>query len=72
MQTLRDVYYTHIHDGQHSSLDHILVSREFYPLYAKRSWTFRGIEIFNDHLPDEKAKGTNDHGVVVARFKKGR
>lgn len=72
LQTLRDVYYTHVHDGQHSSLDHILVSREFYPQYAQRSWTFRGIEIFNDHLPDGKAWGANDHGIVVARFKRGR
>ena len=72
MESLRDVYYTYIHEGQHSSLDHILVSREFYGQYRDRSWTFRGLDVFNDHLAGEEDLGSNDHGIVRARFAAGK
>lgn len=67
----RDVYYTHIHDGIMESLDHILVSQEFYENSRKRIWTFDGMTVANDHLnfDDHKADGTNDHGIICAAFK---
>lgn len=67
----RDVYYTYIHQGVHGSLDHILVSEEFYPNSRKRVWSFDGLEVYNDHLNNEQHKtedGTGDHGIVRARF----
>ena len=67
----RDVYYTHIHNNSRESLDHILVSQEFYDNSKKRIWAFEGAEIINDHLnrEDHKETGTTDHGIVKATFK---
>ncbi len=67
----RDVYYTHIHQDIMESLDHILVSQEFYDNSKKRIWMFDGMVVSNDHLnfDDHKADGTNDHGIICASFK---
>lgn len=67
----RDVYYTHIHQDMMESLDHILVSQEFYDNSRKRIWMFDGMVVMNDHLnwDDHKQSGTNDHGIVAARFR---
>lgn len=69
-RSLRDVYYTHIYQNSLESLDHILVSQEFYDQSKKRLWLFKGMEIINDHLNDENHQetGTTDHGVVKATF----
>ena len=66
----RDVYYTHIHSDSHESLDHILVSQEFYDNSRSRLWAFAGMDIRNDHLntDEHKADGTTDHGIVRATF----
>ena len=66
----RDVYYTHIYQDFMELLDHILVSEEFYDNSRKRLWLFDGMTVSNDHLnfDDHKASGTNDHGIVCARF----
>ncbi len=66
----RDVYYTHIHQDIRESLDHILVSEQFYDNGKKRLWLFEGLAINNDHLnfDDHKADGTNDHGIIRAVF----
>lgn len=70
-RSTRDVYYTHIFNNIRESLDQILVSQEFYDNSRKRIWAFEGLEVNNDHLnfEDFKDRGTNDHGVVRARFK---
>ena len=67
----RDVYYTHIHQDIRESLDHVLVSQEFYDNSRKRLWMFDGLIINNDHLNfnDHKGLGTNDHGIIRATFK---
>ena len=67
----RDVYYTHIHQDMMESLDHILVSQEFYDNSRKRVWLFDGMVVMNDHLnwDDHATSGTNDHGIIRARFK---
>jgi predicted extracellular nuclease len=67
----RDVYYTHVHQDIRESLDHILVSEQFYDHSRKRQWLFDGLVINNDHLnfDDHKTSGTNDHGIVRAAFK---
>jgi len=69
-RSLRDVYYTHIHQNIKESLDHILVSQEFYDNSKKRIWAFKGMEIINDHLnkDDQKETGASDHGIVKAMF----
>jgi hypothetical protein len=67
----RDVYYTYIHQDIMESLDHIMVSEEFYENSRKRLWLFDGMTVNNDHLnvDDHKAAGTNDHGVICAAFR---
>jgi predicted extracellular nuclease len=67
----RDVYYTHIHQDIMESLDHILVSEQFYDNSRRRLWIFDGMTVRNDHLnaDDHKADGTNDHGIVCASFR---
>ncbi|MDO9131617.1 endonuclease/exonuclease/phosphatase family protein [Hydrogenophaga sp.] len=67
----RDVYYTHVHQDIRESLDHILVSQEFYDNSKKRLWMFDGLVINNDHLnfEDHKTLGTGDHGIIRATFR---
>ncbi|MGV6872273.1 endonuclease/exonuclease/phosphatase family protein [Pseudochelatococcus sp. B33] len=70
-RSTRDVYYTHIFQDMMESLDHILVSEEFYDNSRRRLWMFDGMTVNNDHLSfdDHKESGTNDHGVIRAVFK---
>jgi predicted extracellular nuclease len=67
----RDVYYTHVHEDLRESLDHVLVSEQFYDNSRKRQWLFDGLAINNDHLNDEdhRLTGTGDHGVVKVVFR---
>lgn len=67
----RDVYYTHVYNNSRESLDHILVSQEFYDNSRKRIWAFDGMQVVNDHLNEgnHKETGTTDHGIVKATFK---
>lgn len=67
----RDVYYTYVHEDLRESLDHILVSEQFYDHGRRRRWLFDGLRIANDHLDDEDhaLTGTSDHGAVAMRFR---
>lgn len=67
----RDVYYTHVYEDLRESLDHILVSEQFYDNSLRRRWLFDGLTIANDHLNDDehKAKGSGDHGIVRVHFR---
>lgn len=71
LQSLTDVYYTHVHQQARESLDHVLVSEEFYNASSERIWVFDELTIENDHLnyDDQKSRGSGDHGVVKAKFK---
>lgn len=66
----RDVYYTHVHEDLRESLDHVLVSEQFYDNSHRRLWLFDGLIINNDHLNDEdhRGRGTGDHGIVKVAF----
>lgn len=71
LRSLRDVYYTYIHQDIHGSLDHILVSEELYDNSQDRLWKFDKLDIFNDHLNGQNLNEDelpNDHGVVRAQF----
>ncbi len=67
----RDVYYTHVHEDLRESLDHVLVSEQFYDNSKRRQWLFDGLVINNDHLntEDHKLNGSTDHGVVQVHFR---
>jgi endonuclease/exonuclease/phosphatase family metal-dependent hydrolase len=67
----RDVYYTYVHQDLRESLDHVLVSEQFYDNSRRRLWLFDGLIINNDHLneADHRGRGTGDHGVVRVSFR---
>lgn len=64
---LRDVGYTHMHDGSYETIDHILVSEEFNP--ASRAPIGEVVEVMylNDHMTFKQAQAS-DHGLVLARI----
>jgi hypothetical protein len=66
----RDVYYTHVHNDLRESLDHVLVSEQFYDNSRRRLWLFDGLIINNDHINEENHRetGTGDHGIVRVDF----
>jgi endonuclease/exonuclease/phosphatase family metal-dependent hydrolase len=64
---MRDVGYTHMHDGSYETIDHILVSEEFNP--ASRAAIGEVVEVMylNDHMTFKQAH-TSDHGLVLVRI----
>lgn len=75
----RDIYFTHVFENHPETLDHVLVSEEFYDHSKKRLWSFVEMEVMNDHLnfsdesKSEKERllakiGATDHGIVRAEF----
>jgi len=67
LRSLRDVLYTHEHKGVQSIIDHVLMSEQFYDHSAKRKWSFRDMQVWNDHVSD-RDDASSDHGVIRARF----
>jgi hypothetical protein len=70
LRSFRHVYYTYVFKNKRESLDHILVSEEFYDHSRKRRWSFREMEVFNDHVGryEDKELGASDHGIVRTYF----
>jgi len=66
-RNLRDVNFTHVFKGRHETLDHILVSEQFYDYSKKRKWSFKELRVYNDFV-DDVDKSTGDHGVVASKF----
>lgn len=66
-RSLKDVVFTHIFDGRRETLDHILVSEQFYDYSKKRIWSFNNMRCFNDYLEDND-KSTSDHAALLATF----
>ena len=72
----RHVGYTHIYENKLETLDHILVSEEFYDHSPNRKWSFVETELWNDHLNDHFVRNRDnppklwpsDHAVVKATF----
>lgn len=64
---LRDIGYTHQHDGSMDTIDHVLVSDAFEPGASNAVGEVLEVVYVNDHLglrPPE----ASDHGMVVARL----
>lgn len=64
---LRNVVYSHIHDGSLDVLDHIFVSEEFHPHSRFQIAQVREVYCLNDHL-HKREPHTSDHGQMVAQF----
>lgn len=68
----RDVYYTHIHNGNYESLDHIFVSNHFIRTNPNSIAYVKYLQMWNDHLVDptisdeQQSVVESDHGQVVA------
>lgn len=71
-QSYEDYYFTHIHNGHHEALDHILVSQELVEDNPHHIGRIGYVKVFNDHLIDETQSDDDvpawesDHGQVVA------
>jgi len=74
-QSTGDFYYTHIYNSFHESLDHILVSEEFYARNPDRIAELDSVRLFNDHLIDETQTfdstplTASDHAQIVGRIR---
>ena len=66
-RSLRDVNFTYGFNGRLETLDHVLVSEQFYDYSKQRKWSFKEMRILNDFIED-KDKSSGDHGVVLATF----
>lgn len=63
---LRDVAYSHIHQGFAEVLDQIFVSEEFVPDSRFSLGDVRRVDYFNDHLNEGRDRIRSDHGFVRA------
>lgn len=67
-----DFYYSHIHNGHHDALDHIMVSQEFIEQNPKSIARIGMVKVLNDHLLDDTQSNQrikawqSDHGQVIA------
>lgn len=74
-RSYRDVYFTHLHNGFHESLDHILVSQEFVGENPNRLGQVEYVSNWNDHLIDDTLSEEHvqpwqtDHGQVVVTIR---
>lgn len=65
---LRDVGYTHVHDGNFETIDHVLVSEEFHPASPHALGEVLDVTYLNDHVIF-RAPDTSDHGAVLVRVR---
>jgi Endonuclease/Exonuclease/phosphatase family len=63
----RQVTYSHVHQDEPGTLDHILVSEEFLAASKFAQFKLQKLDYFNDHL-NERNPLTSDHGIVRALF----
>jgi len=65
---LRDVGYTHVHDGNFETIDHVLVSEEFNRASPHALGEVLDVAYLNDHVIF-RAPQTSDHGAVLVRVR---
>ena len=68
---LRDVGYTHVHDGNFETIDHVLVSEEFNPASPHALGDVLEVAYLNDHVI-LRSPDASDHGAVLVRIRLGR
>lgn len=57
-----------LHEGRHSTIDHILVSDEFHPASGKAIGEVCAVRYFNEHLT-QGVPQASDHGQVLAQLR---
>lgn len=68
LKSFRDIFYTHEFNRLKDTLDHILVSEEFFESSNDAKWKHEYTRVWNDFIEDD-LKFTSDHGVIKASFK---
>lgn len=68
LNSFRDVFFTHEHNRLRDTLDHVLVSEQFFSGSPDHHWSLRDVRIWNDFI-DDGDMTTGDHGLIRARFK---
>lgn len=68
-QWLRDVAYTHVHQGMPEVLDQILISEQFLNTSKYAIGEVLQVDYFNDHLKFAYEQRPTDHGLVRAQIK---
>lgn len=69
LKSFRDVFYTHEFNRLKDTLDHILVSEQFFEPSPDALWRHTQTKVWNDFLEDDE-KYTSDHGIIRAGFKR--
>ena len=67
VRPLRDVGYTHTHDGVMETIDHVMVSDAFEPGVPGAVGEVLEVIYLNDHLGLKRPE-TSDHGLVLVRI----
>lgn len=67
LKSFRDVFYTHEFNRLKDTLDHILVSEQFFEPSRDAKWRHTKTKVWNDFLEDDE-KYTSDHGIIRAGF----
>ena len=65
---LREMGFSHVHEGAAETIDHILVSREFYRHSPQAIGEVVEVRYLNEHLALRPA-ASSDHGQVLARVR---
>ena len=66
---MKDVAYTHIHQGMPEVIDQLFVSEEFLPDSKFSLGRVERVDYFNDHLKWDYADRVIDHGIIRAHIK---
>ncbi|MES2537070.1 MAG: endonuclease/exonuclease/phosphatase family protein [Pseudomonadota bacterium] len=64
---LRNVGFSHMHDGLYETIDHVLVSEEFNPASPHARGEVLDVSYLNDHLAFRQPQAS-DHGAVLVRI----
>ena len=64
---LRDVGFTHVHDDNFETIDHVLVSEEFNPASPHALGDVLEVAYLNDHVI-LRSPDASDHGAVLVRI----
>ena len=66
---MKDVAYTHIHQGMPEVIDQLFVSEEFLPDSKFSIGQVERVDYFNDHLKWDYSDRVTDHGIIRAKIK---
>ena len=66
---MKDMAYTHIHQGMPEVIDQLFVSEEFLPDSKFSLGQVERVDYFNDHLKWDYVDRVTDHGIIRAKIR---